>query len=99
MTEDPRLNRFVYQLAPGTRGGVTNQRAMQLNINGKNVKMLQFPATGGWSEGDWREIFAQVELVQGENVVHLATTGQEGPNFDSMEGPGCPGRLSALLKM
>ena len=74
---------FVYQLAPGTSGGLTNQRNMQLNVNGANVKMMSFPATGGWQEGDWREVFAKVQLTQGENIVHLATVGQ-GVSFDNL---------------
>ena len=32
-----------------------------------------------------REVFKQVDLIQGENIIILTTTGSEGPNFDSME--------------
>jgi hypothetical protein len=58
---------FVYQLAAGQHGvdsaghGLTNERVMSLSINGQAQKDLHFPATGGWREGDWREIFAQVQ--------------------------------------
>jgi hypothetical protein len=37
---------FVYQLGPGDRGGLTNERRMQLNVNGVNTDLLSFPATG-----------------------------------------------------
>ena len=77
---------FAYQLAPGKRGGVTNLRTMQLSVNGIKIEpQLKFPATGGWSEEHWKEIFKRVQLLAGSNVVQLATTGTEGPNFDSLE--------------
>ena len=76
---------WVYQLAPGTRGGLTNRRSMDLNVNGVSVAQVDFKETGGWNEGDWREVFQAVQLLQGENTVVLTTTGSEGPNFDSME--------------
>ena len=60
-------------------------RSMNLNVNGKDEGEIQFTATGGWQEGDWRETFKQVQLQTGENIVALTTTGSEGPNFDSME--------------
>ena len=37
---------FVYQLGLGDRGGLTNERRMQLNVNGVNTDLLSFPATG-----------------------------------------------------
>ena len=73
---------FVYQLGPGDRGGYSNERPMQLNVNGANVgEPIHFTQTGGWQEGDWREVFKQVQLTQGENIVVLSTLGAEGPNF------------------
>ena len=75
----PHALGFVYQLAPGDRGGLTNQRPMQLNVNGANVgEPISFAATGGWQAGDWREVFKQVQLTQGENIVVLSTLGQVG---------------------
>ena len=43
---------FVYQLAPGTRGGLTNHRTMNMKVNSLDVGDIDFPATGGWQEGD-----------------------------------------------
>ena len=76
---------WVYQLAPGTRGGLTNVRQMALTINSVQIGNVDFPATGGWQSGDWREVFSRVQLSQGENIISLTTTGSEGPNFDSIE--------------
>ena len=54
---------WVYQLAPGTRGGLTNRRSMDLNVNGVSVAQVDFKETGGWNEGDWREVFQAVQLL------------------------------------
>ena len=69
---------FQYALASGSR-------SMGLSVNGIDQTAVRFPATGGWLADDWREIFTTVQLTTGRNLVTLSTTGDEGPNLDSLE--------------
>ena len=70
---------FVYALASG-------QRSMGLAVNGVQQAPISFPETGGWLAGDWKERFqAGVKLNDGMNKITLSTTGDEGPNIDSLE--------------
>ena len=64
---------------------MTNMRTMNLNVNNVNLGDVNFPATSGWQEGDWREVFSRVQFHAGVNIIQLTTQGQEGPNFDSIE--------------
>ena len=70
---------FVYALASGGR-------SMGLAVNGIQQAPISFPETGGWLAGDWKERFqAGVKLNDGMNKITLSTTGDEGPNIDSLE--------------
>ncbi|WP_124065084.1 carbohydrate-binding protein [Clostridium sp. E02] len=66
---------FRYALESGTRN-------LDLYVNGNKIKSVEFPATGSWT--NWREITVQVPLTEGDNVLRIETTGEEGPNIDNM---------------
>lgn len=68
--------RLRYALASG------GDRPMALSVDGAVVTTLPFPATGSLST--WEQQDATVTLTAGTHTVRLASTGQSGPNVDSL---------------
>ena len=65
--------------------GNTDTRPLQLAVNSVVKDPVNFAPTGGWDEGDWRDVHAEVQLTAGTNVVTLTTTGANGPNLSRLE--------------
>ena len=61
--------------------GSSSNRALQLSVNGDVItNSLPFAPTGSWSA--WREVSVEVNFEDVENLVRLATIGNNGPNID-----------------
>ncbi|MNM38546.1 Arabinoxylan arabinofuranohydrolase precursor [compost metagenome] len=68
--------KFRYALDTGTRN-------LDVYVNGtKVISNTAFAATGSWST--WGEKTVQVPMNAGTNTVKVVTTGNEGPNVDSI---------------
>ena len=64
--------------------GSASNRALQLSVNGDVVtNSLAFTPTGSWST--WREVSVEVNFEDSDNLVRLATVGNNGPNIDVLK--------------
>ena len=64
--------------------GSSSNRAVQLSVNGNVITgSLPFVPTGSWST--WREVSVEVNFADSDNLVRLATVGNNGPNVDVLK--------------
>lgn len=76
-------NAGVFSLRFRYANGGTNNRPLQLKINGTVINgSLAFPPTGSWSA--WSLSPVNASLISGANKIRLTTTGSNGPNIDHL---------------
>ena len=66
---------FRYALSSGAR-------TMSLTVNGASGGSTGFASTGSWT--NWATVTKLLPLVAGANTVRVTSTGQSGPNIDSL---------------